>query len=188
MIFKQREPWFKIREELNAHRAGLLTGLSFFLPLAIWCLVSYAPFIWHPDVRLDVSADRTDVANVYTAGGHDRKVFFAPFQKAVRDETSQVLQDRQSGNASANIMVRRDNQKKLRQLASLAISNGWLRWNQREEEAAIYKIGKEICNGGLTAKAPPLRPENFDIVRQNWQKLSADSADVDARKLPDQPL
>jgi len=188
MIFKQREPWFKIREELNAHRAGLLTGLSFFLPLAIWCLVSYAPFIWHPDVRLDVSADRTDVATVYTAGDHVSKEFFATFQKAVRDENSQILQDRQSGNASANIMVRRDNQKKLRQLAPLAISNGWLRWNQREDDAAIYKIWKEIATGASTPKTPPLSPENLDIVRQNWQMLSADSADFDARKLPDQPI
>jgi NitT/TauT family transport system permease protein len=188
MIFKQREPWFKIREELNAHRAGLLTGLSFFLPLAIWCLVSYAPFIWHPDVRLDVSADRTDVATVYTAGDHVSKEFFATFQKAVRDENAQILQDRQSGNATADIMVRRDNQKKLRQLAPLAISNGWLRWNQREDDAGIYKIWKEIATGALTPKTPPLSPENLDIVRQNWQMLSADSADFDARKLPDQPI
>ena len=162
MIFKQREPWFKIREELNAHRAGLLTALSFFLPLAIWCLVSYAPFIWHPDVRLDVSADRTGVATVYTAGDHVSKEFFATFQNAVRDENQQLLQDRQNGDASADIMVRRDNQKKLRQLAPLAISNGWLRWNQRDDDDAIYKIWKEIATGALTPKTPPLSPENLD--------------------------
>ena len=102
MIFKQREPWFKIREELNAHRAGHLTGLSFFLPLAIWCMASYVPFIWHPDVRLEVSADRTDVSTVYTAGDHVSKEFFPTFQKAVREENEQILQDRKSGNASRN--------------------------------------------------------------------------------------
>ncbi len=188
MIFKQREPWFKIREELNAHRSGLLTALSFFLPLAVWCLVSYSPFIWHPDVRLDVSADRTGVATVYTAGDHVGREFFATFQKAVRDENNQLLQDRQSGNASGDIMVRRDNQKKLRQIAPLAISNGWLHWNQRDDDAAIYKIWNGIASGTLTPKTPPLNAENLDVVHRNWELLSASSPVFDARKLPDEPL
>src|SRR5271165_7582993 len=108
-----RERWFKIREELSGRRASLLMAFSFLLPLAIWCIASYVPFIWHPDIRLEVSADRTDVSTVYTAGDHVSKEFFATFQEAVRNENAQILQDRQSDNASADIMVRRDNQKKL---------------------------------------------------------------------------
>src|ERR1700745_2420525 len=57
-----RERWFKIREELSGRRASLLMALSFLLPLAIWCTASYVPFIWPPDIRLEVSADRVDVS------------------------------------------------------------------------------------------------------------------------------
>src|SRR5580693_5046259 len=131
-----RERWFKIREELSGRRASLLMALSFLLPLTIWCIASYVPFIWHPDVRLEVSADRTDVSTVYTAGDHVSKEFFPTFQKAVRDANARILEDQKNGRGSSGVMVRRDNLKKLRQLAPLAISNGWLRLNQREDDAA----------------------------------------------------
>ncbi|WP_408620267.1 ABC transporter permease [Celerinatantimonas sp. YJH-8] len=35
------------------HRVRLLVSLlSFALPIGIWCLVSYVPFIWHPEVKI----------------------------------------------------------------------------------------------------------------------------------------
>ena len=34
--------------------ATLLTIGSFVVPLLVWCLVSYVPFVWHPMVRIDV--------------------------------------------------------------------------------------------------------------------------------------
>ncbi len=92
-----QERWFKIREELSGHRASLLMALSFLLPLAIWCIASYVPFIWHPDIRLEVSADRTDVSTVYTAGDHVSKEFFPTFQNAVREANQKILEDRKSG-------------------------------------------------------------------------------------------
>ena len=76
-----QERWFKIQEELSGRRAGFLMALSFLLPLAIWCIASYVPFIWHPDIRLEVSADRTDVSTVYTAGDHVSKEFFPNLSK-----------------------------------------------------------------------------------------------------------
>lgn len=49
---------FSIRQPL-AQPARLLLGcLSFLLPLALWCLVSYAPMVWHPEVLV------TDVGSV----------------------------------------------------------------------------------------------------------------------------
>jgi NitT/TauT family transport system permease protein len=179
-----KEPWFKIREGLSIRRATLLTACSFLLPLGLWCLISYVPFIWHPDVRLEVSADRADVSTVYIAGDHVSKEFFGTFQEAIRNANTTILQERgQSGGA----MVRRENQKKLRQLAGLAIANGWLRSNQREDDAAIFEIWKGIATGGLIPKAPPLSAENLAIVRQNWELLSG-ASQFDVRKLPDQPL
>jgi NitT/TauT family transport system permease protein len=183
-----KEPWFKIRERLNVRRATFLTACSFLLPLALWCLVSYVPFIWHPDVRLEISADRADVSTVYIAGDHVSKEFFGTFQDAVRNENATILQPREPGNQSGGLMARRDNQKKLRQLAPLAIANGWLRSNQREDDSAIFEIWKAIATGRLASKTPPLSAENLAIVRQNWQTLSAESQTFDIRKLPEQPL
>jgi NitT/TauT family transport system permease protein len=179
-----KEPWFKIREGLNVRRATLLTACSFLLPLGLWCLISYVPSIWHPDVRLEVSADRADVSTVYIAGDHVSKEFFGTFQEAIRNGNTTILQERgQSGGA----MVRRENQKKLRQLAGLAIANGWLRSNQREDDSAIFEIWKGIATGRLIPKAPPLSAENLAIVRQNWELLSG-ASQFDVRKLPEQPL
>jgi len=183
-----KEPWFKIREGLNVRRVTFLTACSFLLPLALWCLVSYVPFIWHPDVRLEVSADRADVSTVYIAGDHVSKEFFGTFQEAIRNGNKTILQDRANGNETGGLMARRDNQKKLRQLAGLAIANGWLRSNQREDDSAIFEIWKGIATGALIPKAPPLNAENLPIVRQNWQMLSSVSQSFDVRKLPEQPL
>lgn len=44
--------WFAVRKELPARRRTVLGILSFIIPLAIWCLVSYVPFIWHPMVEV----------------------------------------------------------------------------------------------------------------------------------------
>jgi NitT/TauT family transport system permease protein len=182
------ERWFKIREELSGRRASLLMALSFLLPLAIWCLASYVPFIWHPDIRLEVSADRTDVSTVYTAGDHVSKEFFPTFQNAVREANQKILEDRNADQDSSDLMVRRDNLKKLRQLAPLAIANGWLRQNQREDDAAIFEIWKKLATGKAVAKNPPLSSENLDIIRQNWEMVSAASPVFDPRKLPKEEL
>jgi NitT/TauT family transport system permease protein len=37
-----------------AQQRLLLTLGSFVLPILVWCLVSYVPFIWHPKVKVDV--------------------------------------------------------------------------------------------------------------------------------------
>ena len=42
--------WFAVRRELSPRKRTLLGAGSFLLPLMIWCVVSYVPFIWHPMV------------------------------------------------------------------------------------------------------------------------------------------
>jgi len=44
--------WFAVRQELAPRRRLILTIMSFLVPLAIWSLVSYVPFIWHPMVNI----------------------------------------------------------------------------------------------------------------------------------------
>lgn len=42
--------WFAVRRELSGRRSALLWVGSFLLPLAVWCLISYVPWIWHPQM------------------------------------------------------------------------------------------------------------------------------------------
>lgn len=51
--------WFAIRRELSPGRSLLLKVLSFLLPVALWCVVSYVPFVWHPLVRVTDAGDST---------------------------------------------------------------------------------------------------------------------------------
>jgi NitT/TauT family transport system permease protein len=50
--------WLGLKMELPQRRRMQLTILSFVLPLALWCIVSYVPWLWHPLVRV------TDVGDV----------------------------------------------------------------------------------------------------------------------------
>jgi NitT/TauT family transport system permease protein len=47
----------RVREPLSASARTLATALAFLLPLALWALVSYVPFIWHPQVLVTDPGD-----------------------------------------------------------------------------------------------------------------------------------
>ena len=49
--------WLGLKQELSPRRRLLLALLSFALPLAVWSLVSYVPFVWHPLVRVTSPGD-----------------------------------------------------------------------------------------------------------------------------------
>ena len=44
--------WFPIRQDLNPGRHRLFGVFAFLLPLAVWSLFSYVPWLWHPMVRV----------------------------------------------------------------------------------------------------------------------------------------
>lgn len=44
--------WLGLKRELPRKRQLLLATLSFVIPLAIWCAVSYVPWVWHPLIRV----------------------------------------------------------------------------------------------------------------------------------------
>ncbi len=44
--------WAIPRTPIDKKSARLLTFASFAIPIFIWCLVSYVPFIWHPQVEI----------------------------------------------------------------------------------------------------------------------------------------
>lgn len=65
-------PWFAPRVALSTKRTRALTVTSFLLPLLIWTIVSYVPFIWHPKV---IVTDPGDVSYFKVDMLVDRKVF-----------------------------------------------------------------------------------------------------------------
>ena len=44
--------WFAVRKELRPRTRFATAVMSFVLPLLIWSLVSYVPWIWHPKVEV----------------------------------------------------------------------------------------------------------------------------------------
>ena len=54
----RRSPhWLAVRKPLNP-RANFAVGLlAFALPLLLWSLISYVPFIWHPLVLVEDPGD-----------------------------------------------------------------------------------------------------------------------------------
>jgi NitT/TauT family transport system permease protein len=48
---------FAIGKELTPRTRVTLTLLSFLLPIAVWALVSYVPWLWHPLVRVGSPGD-----------------------------------------------------------------------------------------------------------------------------------
>ena len=64
--------WFAVRKPLVPRRRFALGVMSFVIPLLIWSLISYVPFIWHPDVRIT----RPGGVSYFTKGMLiDKKVF-----------------------------------------------------------------------------------------------------------------
>ncbi|MEO6994831.1 MAG: ABC transporter permease subunit [Lacunisphaera sp.] len=53
----KRTRWFVIGKDLPPRVRTGFTVLSFLLPLALWSLVSYVPFIWHPLIRIGSPGD-----------------------------------------------------------------------------------------------------------------------------------
>ncbi|MDP0501463.1 MAG: ABC transporter permease [Verrucomicrobiota bacterium JB022] len=178
--------WLAIRKPLNGQRRLLLTICSFVLPLALWCFVSYLPFIWHPDVRLTIAADREGVTTVYTAGDHVSREYFDEYANAVRAENASAQSG--EGGARSGFAARRNNVKILRALAPLAVDHGWLTEEQLTDDEAVAGIWQGIADGRLVTDSPALTPENREIVRQNWQTLQAYWAQDAEHRMPSDPL
>src|SRR4051812_1517834 len=80
-----RQRWFAIGKEPAPRLRVTLTFLSFLLPLAVWALVSYVPWLWHPLVNVTSPGDiawfksgllveravfEEENAKISAAGGH----------------------------------------------------------------------------------------------------------------------
>ena len=52
-----RQSWLAVRKDLTPRRHTVLGVLAFLLPLAVWCLISYVPFLWHPMIKVEATGD-----------------------------------------------------------------------------------------------------------------------------------
>ena len=167
--------WFRIRRELSPGRKLFLTVASFCLPVLLWCVVSYVPFVWHPDVKITVAAAREGSATILTAGDHLPKDYFPKYVNDVRME-----------NASSRDGSKRQNQRLLRQISPVVIAAGWLDYREAQNDEKIYLLWRDLATG--TRKLPLLNDENMKIIRENWQVLAAASPVFSYRDLPDEAL
>ena len=77
---------FAVRRELPPKTRTVVMVMSFILPLLIWSLVSYVPFIWHPKVEVTQPGD----VSYFTKGMLvDREVFDSEVKKL--SEENKVL-------------------------------------------------------------------------------------------------
>lgn len=51
------QSWLAVRKDLTPRRRAALGVLAFLLPLALWSLISYVPFIWHPMIKVESPGD-----------------------------------------------------------------------------------------------------------------------------------
>jgi len=65
--------WFAARKQLGKKPRLVLGVMSFVLPVLIWSLVSYVPWLWHPKVEITAPGDVSYFNNGLLV---DRDVFF----------------------------------------------------------------------------------------------------------------
>ena len=49
---QRRRKWFQVGRPLSPQASVVLGVLSFVLPVLLWCVVSYVPFVWHPQILI----------------------------------------------------------------------------------------------------------------------------------------
>ncbi len=84
----QRVPWFRLNRELPHKRRLILSFLSFVLPLASWCIISYVPFVWHPMRKITDPGDVTWISRDQLVDGDAFETANAQARSQGRKEAS----------------------------------------------------------------------------------------------------
>src|SRR5689334_18521757 len=74
-----RHHWFRIQRPIPRRARTVLGILSFVLPLLVWAVVSYVPFVWHPMMAIP---DPGGVAYLQPEMRMDRADFTTAVQEA----------------------------------------------------------------------------------------------------------
>lgn len=70
---------FVVRQKLPSRTSSFVVFLSFALPILLWCLVSYVPFLWHPMVEIE---DKGSVSYFKSGMLVEKDLFQTEFTKA----------------------------------------------------------------------------------------------------------
>jgi NitT/TauT family transport system permease protein len=77
----QRTRWLQVLKPIPPRAKLVIGALSFILPLVLWAVVSYVPFVWHPQVLI-IKSGSTDYLR---PGMRMNKAAFADAVKEARD-------------------------------------------------------------------------------------------------------
>ncbi len=180
ITYSQPRSWglaslLRVRQDVNPAVALILSTLSFVIPLALWCAISYTPWLWHPDIKLEIAPERGVGDAVYTAGDHVSRAFFPEYVESIRLDNSEI--QRKIAAKQATSGARRSNMKVLRALAPLAIRLGWLRSHQEQDDAALRDLWQSIASGTRPGAAAALSAENLVIIRDNVALMQTATAE-----------
>ena len=78
MSTKPAMQWFAVRKELRPNPRFFIGVMSFVLPLLLWCMISYIPWLWHPKVEI---SDPGAVAYFKQGMLVDRELFLKELDK-----------------------------------------------------------------------------------------------------------
>ncbi|MEM6459821.1 MAG: ABC transporter permease [Planctomycetota bacterium] len=171
--------WFTVTGGLSAKRSTPLIVASFVLPMAIWCLVSYVPFIWHPLVNVQVSG-----GSIYRIGDRPEKADFRREREEALAGNAAIRQRLAAGEPldERSSRVKRANKAVVKQFGPYAEANGWLDARAALDEQAIYTAMTAYLAGELEPTMARLSAENVAVVEYNAGVLAELQAD-DAGRL-----
>lgn len=78
--------WFPVRKTLPTKPRMTLSVVSFALPILLWCMVSYLPFLWHPMMQIE---DKGGVSYFKTDMLVEKNVFEQEKAKALESDLSE---------------------------------------------------------------------------------------------------
>lgn len=76
---RAKKPLLGVRHPLSRRVQGAAGVLAFVLPLLTWCLISYVPFLWHPQVLITGAGD-TSVPGQYSFVATGQRVDIEVFE------------------------------------------------------------------------------------------------------------
>ena len=183
-----RRPWFAPRVEQPTGRGFALAVMSFVLPLALWCYVSYVPGAWHPYTQVHVGGGSSYgiddlVPNEDYSTAQDAVIANNALRAQGIDPDSVDNPDYRPPLASA---LARDNKDVLKQFGSYAASQGWLEIADLRSVDTMATCLQQYAAGELGPGTPPLNATNQAIVAEiaaTLAPLQSEGAKLDLRKL-----
>lgn len=186
---KPGQAWFAIRQELSPGRRRLLLFLSFLIPIGLWSLVSYVPWIWHPDMQLStaVKIESGEATTIFQAGDKVSVEYFDEIRERLgtmnaqaREEWEKTEEERSEGalghgaDAAINPSLPTGALAKMREAKARAEREATLR---RANLVVMRQMGPiAVANGWAEPLPDSAATEQFEAydraVFETWKGLA----------------